>query len=178
MDRGFCCLRVVSSTLPPFSDLPGAIHTRSSWAALLLRELEQVGKISEPVAFVAVLPVIELRFLGNIQWELTECPAILTMVAFSVIGHWFDKKRGIAMGFCTMGTGLGGIFFALILRLVLESRGWRDSALILAAIVFVFLAVGLALVESRLPASHHGIWDFNSFKSLRFLLFSASVFGE
>ncbi|KAI7183534.1 hypothetical protein KC363_g8212 [Hortaea werneckii] len=50
--------------------------------------------------------------------------AILSTVAVSVLGHWFDKKKGLATGIVILGGSLGGVVFPLALRPMFEKIGW------------------------------------------------------
>ncbi|KAI6790345.1 hypothetical protein KC360_g8432 [Hortaea werneckii] len=53
--------------------------------------------------------------------------AILSTVAVSVLGHWFDKKKGLATGIVILGGSLGGVVFPLALRPMFEKIGWSWS---------------------------------------------------
>ena len=45
----------------------------------------------------------------------------------SVISRWFDKKRGIAVGIATSGTGLGILVLAPLAAYLISTLGWRMS---------------------------------------------------
>ena len=45
----------------------------------------------------------------------------------SIISRWFDRKRGIAIGIATSGTGLGTIVLAPLAAYLISTVGWRWS---------------------------------------------------
>jgi MFS family permease len=55
--------------------------------------------------------------------------------------NWFQRKRGRAMGLLTAGRG-GGYFVVPVIALLVSTVGWRETALISAAVV---ASVGLPL---------------------------------
>ena len=54
--------------------------------------------------------------------------------AYIMVGKYFAKNKGKAMGFALLGCGLGNIAFAHITNLTLHSYGYWGSMLILGAI--------------------------------------------
>jgi nitrate/nitrite transporter NarK len=77
--------------------------------------------------------------------------AVPTTIALSVVGQWFDKKKDLATGCVTLGAPLGGIFFSLVLQILFDRYPWKTAALVLAAIMAVFLLLGFLLVETNPP---------------------------
>jgi MFS family permease len=62
-----------------------------------------------------------------------------TMVIAKLISEWFDRTRGLWLGFCGgIGNGLGAILFpALASAVLLRGHGWRDGFLVVGAITLV-----------------------------------------
>ena len=54
---------------------------------------------------------------------------------------WYDKRRGLAMGFILSGTGLGGVAWAPILRVLNEKIGFRDTLRLSGGVSFVLITV-------------------------------------
>ncbi|MEA4920820.1 MAG: MFS transporter [Clostridiaceae bacterium] len=76
--------------------------------------------------------------------------ALLTMLPFSyIVSNWFHEKRGLAMGICFMGSGLGGMILNPFLGLWLVNYGWRMSFRILAVIMAVVSIPCVLLVKVR-----------------------------
>lgn len=64
----------------------------------------------------------------------------------TVISHWFEKRRGTAMGIIMTGIGLGGMAMVFIASMMNEAYGWRWAyrflgLLVLAVVVPVILLV-------------------------------------
>lgn len=64
------------------------------------------------------------------------------MPAAALVARWFDRRRGIAMGICTVGTSLGGFLLPPLVTYLQQEYGWRDANLILA--VLSLFTIGLA----------------------------------
>lgn len=43
-----------------------------------------------------------------------------TTLVFAIVSQWFKAREGLAVGCVTIGAGVGGIFFSLILKVLLE----------------------------------------------------------
>lgn len=80
--------------------------------------------------------------------------AILSTVAISVLGHWFDKRKGLATGIVILGGSLGGVVFPLALRPMFEEIGWSWSIRALGFFITILVGLGLFTVRSRAPAIH------------------------
>ena len=54
--------------------------------------------------------------------------SFLTFLPFTqFINSWFIEKRGRALGFCFMGSGLGGMIMSALSSYWIEAFGWRTS---------------------------------------------------
>ncbi|KAI7254576.1 hypothetical protein KC335_g14337 [Hortaea werneckii] len=80
--------------------------------------------------------------------------AMLSTVAISVLGHWFDKKKGLATGIVILGGSLGGVVFPLALRLMFEEIGWSWSIRALGFFITTLIGLGLSTVRSQTLATH------------------------
>ncbi|KAF2663543.1 MFS general substrate transporter [Microthyrium microscopicum] len=60
--------------------------------------------------------------------------------AVTVAPGWFDQRRGLAMGVVLAGTGVGGVFWAPVIRLMNDSFGFRNGLRVLAGVGFVLIA--------------------------------------
>lgn len=77
--------------------------------------------------------------------------ALLNPPAYAAIGHYFNRRRGLATGLAATAGSIGGIVFPLILQATLPRLGYPWSMRVLG-----FILVGLAvpaniLVRTRLP---------------------------
>ncbi len=62
-----------------------------------------------------------------------------------VIANWFDRKRGLALGFAGIGTGLGAFVGPSLAQFLIDERGWRQAYLGLAAFVLLLAVPAVAI---------------------------------
>ncbi len=97
-------------------------------------------------AMAVVMPAAYYLFLRSTrlwQFYLTSavggvCISYLTILPYSVIlTNWFIKKRGLAIGFGLMGTGIGGMVFNALGGRAIEAFGWRAMAPVMPVLMAV-----------------------------------------
>jgi len=54
-----------------------------------------------------------------------------------MIANWFDRRRGRALGFAGIGTGLGAFIGPSLAQFLIDQRGWRQAYLGLAALILL-----------------------------------------
>ncbi|MGM0216529.1 MFS transporter [Enterococcus sp. AZ109] len=82
--------------------------------------------------FTSIIPFYIVWILVGIA------QAFALVVAVPVlIGNWFEKKLGLAMGISMGITGLGGAFFNPFISNIIVTQGWRTAYLIAGIIVLV-----------------------------------------
>lgn len=72
--------------------------------------------------------------------------------AIIVVGLYFDKRRALATGIATSGSGLGTFAYAYLTDILLRTYGWRGTILILGGILLNVIVCGLIfrpLVENK-----------------------------
>lgn len=110
--------------------------------------------------------------------------ALLMTPLVAIVGHWFNRKRGMAMGTATTGGSLGGVVFPIMLRELYGKVGYGWAIRILAFIIFACLVFSLVLMKPRLPQTQFKfdiktIIDFKTLKDWRFTwLVIANFLGE
>jgi len=66
--------------------------------------------------------------------------SFISIVAYSsIIAHWFENKRGVAVGLAVSGMGLGTFLFVPLTQYFISLWGWRTSFLATAFLVFIIL---------------------------------------
>lgn len=77
--------------------------------------------------------------------------ALLGWMPFTVIiGNWFTKKRGFAIGLTFMGSGIGGMIFNSLGGYLIASVGWRSTIMVYALILtLVMLPVVLFVIKVK-----------------------------
>jgi sugar phosphate permease len=119
------------------------------------RRLMLIGLSIIGVALVAVSFVQELWQWIAIQGLFTATGAAMTghLVVSVTLSKWFVERRGMAIGWASMGISLGGIVLAPLMTLVIDAWGWRVGWRVLAVIA-VSLLLPAALTMRRAPEDH------------------------
>ncbi len=71
------------------------------------------------------------------------------MAGVSVLGQWFSKRRGLAVG--VAGSGLGQFGYAPSTQLLFNALGWRSTLQVLGIVNFTGLAICSMAIRRRLP---------------------------
>jgi len=78
--------------------------------------------------------------------------------ATALVSNWFKRKRGLAIGITSAGTGVGGLALApLIGGYLIPNLGWRASYLALALLTWV-LIIPLALLVIKTKPADMGLY--------------------
>lgn len=64
------------------------------------------------------------------------------MSSLIVVGMYFSRKRAIATGIATSGSGLGTFAYAYMTNVLLDTYDWKGTVLILSAILLHIVACG------------------------------------
>ena len=77
---------------------------------------------------------------------------IISMAVFNyIIGNWFVKNRGLAIGLASMGTGIGGMVMNTLSSQLIIHIGWRMTYGVLAAIMFILVVPPMILIVREKP---------------------------
>ncbi|CAF3966422.1 unnamed protein product [Rotaria sp. Silwood1] len=100
------------------------------------RPIGMIGGIIAALSVAASVYAPSIRFMwllfgfiGGIGMGLVYLPSIV------MVGYYFEKKRAIATGIVTAGTGIGSITFGPFSRFLFDKLGWKYGLLILACIL-------------------------------------------
>ena len=83
-------------------------------------------------------------------WELYLAYAVLfglggslcgMLAMTTIVNNWFVKKRPLALSILLTAGGLGGLVMVPLIMAMINRFGWRNSYLVLAAMIFVLLVV-------------------------------------
>ena len=126
---------------------------------LIGRLVDRLGarRVILPAALVFGLLVASLSMLTEYIWHFYAIFIVMGLVGAgtaplaysSVIAHWFDRKRGIALGVTMVGLGLGSSVMPSVAHVLIDTLGWRQAYLLLgvAVIMVTIPVVGLFLRE-------------------------------
>jgi MFS family permease len=70
------------------------------------------------------------------------------------VSHWFEKRRGVAMGIASSGNYIAGTIWPPLIEMATRDHGWRDTFLVIAGLAVVVM-IPLALFLRRPPPFHH-----------------------
>ncbi|KAL1881274.1 hypothetical protein Daus18300_001126 [Diaporthe australafricana] len=103
---------------------------------------------------------------------------IISTIGVAVIGKWFVKRRGIAMGVALCGSSTGGIVMPLMLRSLLPSVGWAWTIRILGFINMAVMIVGSICLQQPLPRQGSAVSEQHRRKriALNFMALTSKTF--
>ena len=100
-----------------------------------------LSKVTNLVSFYIAFLVIGLGSSLAIQ-----------MLPMTMIARWFKKNIGKASGILAVGTGTGGVFIPLLVKLI-DTYGWQDALIFLAVGLWV-LGIPLSFVFRNRPEEY------------------------
>jgi sugar phosphate permease len=75
---------------------------------------------------------------------------VTSMVLAAIIAtRWFDERRGVVLGVLSAANATGQLVFLPLLATVVEGRGWRAGAMVVAAAAAIVFGVVLLLMRDR-----------------------------
>lgn len=99
------------------------------------------------------------------------CPSL------AVVSTYFSKRRALAIGIISSGTGLGGIVFPLIVRQLLPSIGFGWTVRTIGFVQLVTLGAALLALKPRVPPRKSGpLFEFSAFKDAEYSLYVCGAF--
>jgi MFS family permease len=115
-------------------------------------------KVIVPSVLFFGLGVMSFSLLSASLWHFYAIYLLLGLVGggttplpyASVISHWFDKRRGLALGLAMVGLGLGTFIMPSLAQVLITHVGWRYAYILLGLMVIVIAipVVGLFLEET------------------------------
>ncbi|KAI0364987.1 MFS general substrate transporter [Pilatotrama ljubarskyi] len=106
--------------------------------------------------------------------------ALLFNPAVAVLGHWFRKRRALAIGLTTGGSASGGVVLPILLEKLIPVVGFGWAVRIVAFVLLACLVVSCVTIRTRLPLSGQVSFrtaiDFGGFKDPRYTLASIGAF--
>jgi len=119
------------------------------------RRMMFIGVILTGLGYILLSRTTSLLYFYIVFITMIQAGASFGMGGVAVdvaIANWFRRKRGLAMGFATMGLSFGGIL-VVPLAWFITIHGWR-SALMLAGITTIVLGLPLTAVVRHRPEQY------------------------
>lgn len=141
------CSMIINGLYAVTSFLAGAIYRR-----LQLRNTIRVAAVALPASYFCYSLCRTPAALYAVSVAVGLSLSFISFVPFTtIIGNWFEEKRGTAMGLCFMGSGLGGMIMNSLTAVLLERCGWERTYQITAGIMLVTLVSMIFLVVRVSP---------------------------
>lgn len=131
---------------------------------LVGRLIDRFGarKVILPGTILFALILISGRALGTGIWQFYLFYAALGLIGSStspvpygvVVSHWFNRRRGLALGFTMVGVGLGAILAPLLAQRFIAAFGWRMAYALLGSIMLLIPFPVVAALLRNDPAQH------------------------
>ncbi|MFN2530902.1 MAG: MFS transporter [Pyrinomonadaceae bacterium] len=127
---------------------------------LIGRLVDRFGarKVILPSAIIFGATLLSLYFRSLGRWRFYIVYLVIGLVGAgttpvpynSVLSHWFDKKRGLALGLATIGIGLSTFIMPAVASALIGKLGWRTAYTMMGLLVIAVTVpvVGLFLKEN------------------------------
>ncbi|GAM86507.1 hypothetical protein ANO11243_045210 [Dothideomycetidae sp. 11243] len=105
------------------------------------------------------------------------CNGLIFSPALAAVGHYFQKKRGAAMGLVAVGSSVGGVIFPIVLQKAFYGKvgfGWGVRAVAFA--MLGLLSIACVLVVERLPPRRGRFFAPEAFRQRSYVLLLSGIF--
>lgn len=146
--QGFStCQMIVNLLYMAVSLVSGRIYSKVSPHLLM-----KIAALTLPASYFAYSQCSTLLQFYIVSVAVGISVSLLTFLPFTqILTNWFDERRGLAIGICFMGSGLGGMFFNTLAGNWISSMGWRGTYRTLAVIMLSVLVPMVYLVLKVSP---------------------------
>ncbi|KAJ8474237.1 hypothetical protein ONZ51_g7341 [Trametes cubensis] len=106
--------------------------------------------------------------------------SLLFNPSIAVLGHWFRRKRALAIGITTGGSALGGVLLPIIIGRLIPKLGFGWAVRIMAFVLMCCLIVACLTIRTRLPLTRdislRTAVDLGGFRDPRYTLAAIGSF--
>lgn len=103
-----------------------------------------------------------MMLLTNLVWQLFLTQGLLFgfgsgivyLTAFAVVVQWFKTKKALAVGICSTGSSVGGVFWPIAVRRLINEVGFSWTNRILGFIYMPMAVVMVLTLRQRVPFGH------------------------
>ncbi|KAJ7595001.1 major facilitator superfamily domain-containing protein [Mycena floridula] len=134
-------------------------------AGLLVGRLFDRGYFYHMMVAAVIISGLSLFMLSLCQQnQFYQASGESTQYYLSIVSHYFNKRRPMAMGIVAAGSALGATVHPIILNKVIHSLGFANGVRVSAGFNLVCLIIGVLCMRTRLPPSTTGknipLWEF------------------
>ncbi|KAH9929021.1 major facilitator superfamily domain-containing protein [Epithele typhae] len=106
--------------------------------------------------------------------------SLLFSPALAVIGHWFRRRRALAIGLTTGGSATGGVVVPILMERLIPTLGFPWAVRVVAFLLLGLLAISCVTIKTRLPLSGRMSFrtaiDLGGFRDPRYALANIAAF--
>ncbi|PBK78886.1 MFS general substrate transporter [Armillaria solidipes] len=155
---------------------------------LVTGRMFDIGYFKLPYLFASILLVVATFLVGECTkyWQFLLCQGFAIGISCgmvfgptnSIIGHWFRRKRGLAMGITACGSSIGGTVFPIAARKLIPAVGFPWTMRIIGFILVLSTGIANLTLERRLPPVRvkGGLANLGAFKSAPYTIYCISGF--
>lgn len=124
--------------------------------------IDRVGarRVIVPMMAIFALDLLSALWIGHSIWQLYLLFTVmgsavggLGPVPYSVvISHWFDRRRGLALGLMGLSIGIGALMIPLISQVLIAHFGWRVAYAVFGAAVLLIAIPAVAIFLQNDPS--------------------------
>ncbi|MED3940113.1 MFS transporter [Priestia megaterium] len=109
------------------------------------------------ISMTTLLTGIILTFIMNQSWQMIiiwgfiiglGSSLFLTVLSPYVANHWFEKRRGLAVGILTASTATGQLILLPVLAAIIENYSWRPALGLIMILSFIMLIITLLFMKN------------------------------
>ncbi|KAF9047236.1 major facilitator superfamily domain-containing protein [Rhodocollybia butyracea] len=145
--------------------------------ALFSGRLFDLGIFKLPFLAASILVVVCTILVGQCThyWQFFLCQGVAVGIgsgmifgpSMAIIGQWFRKRRGLALGITAFGSGVGGTIFPIAVQKLIPRVGFPWTMRILGFILLFALTIPNLTLARRLPPENvaGGWFNLSTFKN-------------
>ncbi|KAF5364699.1 hypothetical protein D9758_005554 [Tetrapyrgos nigripes] len=154
--------------------------------AVVSGRLFDIGWFKVPYFAASCLLVVATILVGQCTqfWHFLLCQGFAIGLAtgmiygptMGVIGHWFKRKRGMAMGLTAVGSSAGGTVFPIAARKLIPLVGFPWTMRILGFMLLFVLVIANLSLARRLPPKNlkGGLFNPKAFKDIPYAVYTVA----
>ncbi|KAJ7696941.1 MFS general substrate transporter [Mycena rosella] len=155
---------------------------------VFIGRLFDIGYFRLPFATGSILIIVGtfLIPLCQLYWHFILCQGLIIGLGCGltfgnsgvVITHWWRRRRGLAFGIAASGAAVGGTFFPLVMRKLLQDLGFPWTCRIIGFVLIVTLGIANLCLTRRLPPHNAdvGLFGLHVFRNTAFSVYCLSCF--
>ncbi|KAK0467810.1 major facilitator superfamily domain-containing protein [Desarmillaria tabescens] len=155
---------------------------------LIVGHLFDIGYFRIPFILATILLVVSTFLIAECSqyWHFLLCQGFAIGLAcgtiFScvvgIVGHWFRRRRGIALGLTSAGAAVGSTVFPIVAHNLMKNIGFAWTMRAIACILVFSMGIANLTMRRRLPPANSsgGIFNLKAFTNTPYTLWCLSTF--